>query len=117
MATCPLCSARSGKRFCPAKDAEICAVCCGTKREIEIDCPSSCAYLKASRSYEADKPLIDQELMAKIRRFDNRFIERFHHVLMAINAAVVEERMTSSWPSGPGPTRSTGLTATSCRWP
>jgi hypothetical protein len=33
---------------------QICAVCCGTKREIEIDCPSNCAYLRSGRDYEAE---------------------------------------------------------------
>ena len=55
MARCPLCSERSAKRFCPAKQTTICAVCCGTKREVEIDCPSSCVHLKAGRSYESER--------------------------------------------------------------
>src|SRR5437870_4973339 len=97
MATCPLCSSRSGKRYCPAKASQICAVCCGTKREIEIDCPSSCVYLKASRSYEAEKPVIDAELMAKMQKYDDSFVERYNHVLTAINATVVEERLSSPW--------------------
>jgi hypothetical protein len=97
MAMCPLCSERAGKRYCPAKSARICAVCCGTKREIEIDCPSSCAYLKAARSYELDRPIVDQELMARMRRYDNTFIERFQHVLAVINGNVLEERLASPW--------------------
>lgn len=97
MTTCPLCSARSGKRYCPAKDTHICGVCCGTKREIEIDCPSACGYLQASRSYEAEKPLLDPELIAKTQKYDNRFIDRYQHVLAVINATVAEERMASPW--------------------
>jgi hypothetical protein len=97
MATCPLCSTRPAKRYCPAKDAHICAVCCGSKREVEIDCPSSCPYLKASRSYEAEKLPIDADLVAKIRKYDDRFMERFHHVLTAVNVSVTEERMASAW--------------------
>jgi len=97
MPTCPLCSERAGKRYCPAKDAQICAVCCGTKREIEIDCPSSCTYLKASREYEADKPIIDSELMAGVRKYDNNFVQRYQHVLAVITGSVIEERMNSAW--------------------
>src|SRR5438132_7300956 len=97
MAICPLCSDRHGKRYCPAVAEQICAVCCGTKREIEIDCPSSCAYLKASRSYEAEKPIVERELFAKIQKYDNTFVERFHHVLSALNGNVIEERMSSQW--------------------
>lgn len=47
---CPLCRERRGKRRCPAKSAEICAHCCGTKRRVEIDCPSDCAYLTGSHA-------------------------------------------------------------------
>ena len=97
MATCPLCSTRSGKRYCPAKDVQICSVCCGSKREIEIDCPSSCTYLRASRAYEAEKPIIDPELIAKIRKYDNNFITRFHYVLSTINRTVIDERAESRW--------------------
>ncbi|HXB55140.1 MAG TPA: hypothetical protein VN461_10180, partial [Vicinamibacteria bacterium] len=46
MASCPLCRQRKGKRRCPAKGAEICSHCCGTKRRIEIDCPDDCVYLR-----------------------------------------------------------------------
>src|SRR5437762_5779926 len=97
MAICPLCSDRHGKRYCPAIAEQICAVCCGTKREIEIDCPSSCAYLKASRSYESEKPIPDPEVAAKVHNYDGRFIERYHQILDALTAAVAEEHMNSKW--------------------
>lgn len=97
MAMCPLCSERPAKRLCPAKDARICPVCCGTKREIEIDCPSSCAYLKASRSYESDKPIPDPEVAARVRQFDPDFVERYHVLLDVLSVSIVEERMASSW--------------------
>jgi len=97
MATCPLCSTRTGKRYCPAKETQICAVCCGTKREIEIDCPSSCAHLKASRSYEAEKPIIDPELVARIRKYDAAFLDRYDYAIAAINVAVLQERSDSRW--------------------
>jgi hypothetical protein len=97
MATCPLCSERAGKRYCPAKDTKICAVCCGTKREIEIDCPSSCAYLKASRSYESEKPIPDPQLVAKAHQFGADFVGQHHAVLDLLTLAIVEERMNSEW--------------------
>ena len=94
---CPLCSERAGKRYCPAKDAQICAVCCGTKREVGIDCPSSCSYLKASRSYEAEKRVPDPELASRVRRFDDSFVRRYNQTLDALSRAVAEERLTSPW--------------------
>src|SRR5947208_7808102 len=97
MAMCPLCSSRPAKRYCPAVADQICPVCCGTKREIEIDCPGACPYLKASRSYEAEKRVPDPDLAAKVQKYDNNFVYHCHHILDAVSHAVAEERMTSSW--------------------
>ena len=36
--TCPICENRKAARFCPAKGENICAVCCGTEREVTISC-------------------------------------------------------------------------------
>ena len=54
---CPLCRTRKAKRFCPAKQAHICPVCCGQKREVEIDCPADCVYLQSGREYERSRRL------------------------------------------------------------
>jgi len=65
--SCPICEKRKAERFCPAKGEKICAVCCGTEREVSIDCPLDCSYLIAAHRYEdqrqrslpADAPLLD----------------------------------------------------------
>jgi hypothetical protein len=46
---CPICHTRKAKRLCPALGSRICAVCCGTKRLVEIACPSDCGYLSTAR--------------------------------------------------------------------
>jgi len=48
---CPLCGGRKAKRACPALGKQICAVCCGTKRLVEIRCPNDCVYLTAARTH------------------------------------------------------------------
>ena len=45
---CPSCSQRRGRRACPALGEQICALCCGTKRLVEIQCPPDCSYLKSA---------------------------------------------------------------------
>jgi hypothetical protein len=54
--SCSLCETRKEKRFCPALHARICAPCCGTHRELILDCPSDCSYLKQAREYERFRP-------------------------------------------------------------
>jgi hypothetical protein len=68
--SCPICEKRKAERFCPAKGEKICAVCCGTEREVTIDCPADCGYLTAAHRYEndhqrsipADTPLLDEKI-------------------------------------------------------
>jgi hypothetical protein len=57
--SCPICGKRRPERFCPAQGEKICAVCCGTEREVTLDCPSDCAYLIQAHRYELEhrKPL------------------------------------------------------------
>lgn len=51
--TCPLCGAGRGRRVCPGVNQQICSVCCGTKRHVEIRCPNDCPYLSAAREHPA----------------------------------------------------------------
>jgi hypothetical protein len=49
---CPICEKRRAERYCPAKGEKICAIDCGTEREVTIDCPNDCAYLIAAHRWE-----------------------------------------------------------------
>ena len=48
---CSLCGQRKAKRACPALSRQICAVCCGTKRLVEISRPADCIYLTTARTH------------------------------------------------------------------
>lgn len=48
---CPLCGNRRARRGCPAVGQQICAVCCGTKRLVEIKCPADCVWLASAREH------------------------------------------------------------------
>jgi hypothetical protein len=48
---CRLCGQRRARRTCPALGHDICAVCCGTKRLVEIRCPADCGYLATAREH------------------------------------------------------------------
>ena len=97
MARCPLCSERPAKRFCPAKETRICSVCCGSRREVDIDCPSSCHHLMAGRVYESDRRVPDPQLELAVQRFDKAFTYRHTPVLNAVCLAICEERTAAPW--------------------
>jgi hypothetical protein len=48
---CPLCGKNRARRGCPALGHQICAVCCGTKRLVEIRCPDDCTWLASAREH------------------------------------------------------------------
>jgi hypothetical protein len=71
---CPICEKRKAERYCPTKGEKICAVCCGTDREVKIDCPTDCSHLVAAHRYEdqhqrslpRDTPLLGETIPQEI---------------------------------------------------
>src|SRR5688572_8939381 len=97
MAICPICTVRAAKRYCPAKDSNICAVCCGTIREVQVLCPADCSHLRAARAYESEKQVPDPALTERVQRFDRDFIQRNTLILDVVSRTIVEERQVSPW--------------------
>jgi hypothetical protein len=50
--SCPICQRRKAARYCPARGETICTICCGTEREVTLDCPHDCLYLLRAREQE-----------------------------------------------------------------
>jgi len=90
---CLLCESRKAKRFCPAKAGQICPVCCGAKREIEIDCPSDCVYLHAGREYESSK-LARTTLPPRRteRLWEPAFLRAHYPVMMGVSQVIAAVR-------------------------
>lgn len=59
MALCKICNTRRPRRFCPGVGGDICSICCGTEREVTVDCPLDCEYLIESRVHEKPGPAGD----------------------------------------------------------
>jgi hypothetical protein len=56
---CAICQIRRPRRFCPGVRGDICTLCCGTEREVSVDCPLDCEYLQEARKHERPQPLPD----------------------------------------------------------
>jgi hypothetical protein len=105
--TCPICQKRKAKRFCPAKGENICSVCCGTEREVSIDCPSDCTYLIASRRYEPERreadwskvPFSDTRIPTSLVAANEKLILAISYAICAYareNAPLVDLDVTAS---------------------
>ena len=90
---CPLCESRQPKRFCPAKGVDICSVCCGTKREVEIDCPSDCVYLQSGREYEGRKAILPSRATSRTERlWQDEFILSHTGIFLEIWKSILDVR-------------------------
>lgn len=59
---CAICHTRRPRRFCPGVNGDICSICCGTEREVSIDCPLTCEYLREAHKHEKPQPLSPEGL-------------------------------------------------------
>jgi hypothetical protein len=90
---CPLCQTRKEKRSCPALGRSICTVCCGTKRLVEIDCPSSCPHLAASREHPAAVVRKQQEVdVAALMPSMAGLTERQHQLFFLFQSVIARSK-------------------------
>src|SRR5688500_9783896 len=87
--TCPVCRRRKPRRECPALHQTICSICCGTKRLVEIACPSDCVHLASAREHPAAMVRRQQErdvamLLPTIRKLTERQYQLFFLLHTAI---------------------------------
>src|SRR5450631_3297005 len=59
---CKICGKRRAKRACPAVLGDICAICCGTEREVSLSCPLDCEYLEEAHHRENPIPVLEKDL-------------------------------------------------------
>lgn len=93
MPACATCGGGKAKRQCPALGRAICPTCCGSKRQVEIRCPSDCGWLRTSLAHPHAARLRQQELDAGmvvplLRGLD----DGGYAVLMACLSAAVAHR-------------------------
>ncbi len=86
---CASCGQRKGRRECPALGGTICPVCCGTKRLVEIRCPSDCAYLATAREHPAAIVRRQQERdVARLLPTIQRLTERQYQLFFLFQTAI-----------------------------
>src|ERR1700685_698850 len=90
LVSCAICELRKEKRFCPALHGRICAQCCGEQREVTIDCPSDCTYLRQAREHEKPRTAadVDQTAMFPQIEIPEHFLYEHRELIMGISFAL-----------------------------
>jgi hypothetical protein len=83
-ANCVICETRKPRRYCPGVRGDICPICCGTEREMTVDCPFECRYLQESRIREKRPILNPDEFPNQDVRVTDRFLSEREPLLLFI---------------------------------
>jgi len=96
--SCTICELRKEKRFCPALHGRICAQCCGEQREVTIDCPSDCPYLRQAREHEKLRGVedVDQAAMFPEIEIPEHFLYEHRELIMGISFALANSARAGS---------------------
>ena len=89
---CAICEIRKEKRFCPAVHSRICPQCCGEQREVTLDCPSDCPYLRQAREHEKPRSAdqIDPSALFLQVEVPEQFMYEREHLLMGLTYALAK---------------------------
>jgi hypothetical protein len=84
---CSICDIRKEKRFCPAVHGRICPQCCGEQREVTLDCPRDCTYLRQAREHEKLRSLegLDPAELFPSVEIGDQFLYEHEHLLMGLS--------------------------------
>jgi hypothetical protein len=85
---CKLCEKRRARRHCPGVSAEICPQCCGTGREITVDCPLDCPFLREARLHERPAPVTEKDIPNLDIPLKESFIEEHEREVMTLSLAL-----------------------------
>lgn len=90
--SCAICEKRKEKRFCPAIHGRICSQCCGEQREVTLDCPSDCVYLRQAREHERPRSLqdLDQAALFPQVEIGEQFLYEHEHLIMGLSYALAK---------------------------
>jgi hypothetical protein len=81
---CAICETRRPKRFCPGVRGDICSICCGTEREVTVDCPLDCEYLQEARRHDRPVPLDESAIPNRDIRVTEAFLRDNEPLLVFI---------------------------------
>ena len=80
--TCKICETRRPRRYCPGVRGDICSLCCGTEREVTVNCPFDCRFLQEAHERERKPPLSADAFPNQDIRITDRFLAEREPLLM-----------------------------------
>jgi len=85
---CAICQTRRPRRFCPGVRGDICTLCCGTEREVTVDCPLDCEYLREAHKHEKPQPIDPETLPNRDIAVSEQFLRENEEFLVFLAQAL-----------------------------
>ncbi|HSW50149.1 MAG TPA: hypothetical protein VLH09_08240 [Bryobacteraceae bacterium] len=93
---CAICEIRRPRRSCPAVRGDICAPCCGSGREVTLDCPLECSYLQDAHKHERPPDLDPGQMPNKDVDITERFVEEHAPLFTFLARALLRSALAST---------------------
>src|SRR5689334_20598294 len=90
---CVICETRKARRYCPGVRGDICTICCGTEREMTVNCPLECEYLQEARIREKPPVLNADDFPNRDIRVGDEFLRKHEPLLMVLAATIVRSAL------------------------
>ena len=94
--SCAICHTRRPKRFCPGVRGDICTICCGTEREVTVDCPLDCVYLHEAHQHEKIEPTDPHNFPNQDIRVTEEFLRDHEPLLLFLARTLLDAALTTS---------------------
>jgi hypothetical protein len=87
---CRICHTRRPKRHCPGIEGDICTLCCGDQREVNIGCPLECPHLQASREHEKEVAIDRNSIPNQDIRLNEEFFRDHEELVLFASFTMAE---------------------------
>ena len=87
---CAICQTRRPRRFCPGVRGDICTICCGTEREVTVDCPLDCEYLLEAHQHEKPVPIDAAQIPNRDIRVSEEFLNQHDELVIFLGQAMLQ---------------------------
>ena len=93
---CRICETRRPRRYCPGVRADICSLCCGSEREMTVDCPLDCEYLREARLHEKPQEIDPATFPNQDVRLSEQFLSDHEPLLVYTGAKLTEAALETT---------------------
>lgn len=93
---CRICDTRKPRRYCPGVSGDICSMCCGTEREVTVNCPLDCQYLVEARVHEKPPDVKPEDIPNRDIQVTEDFLRNQEPLLIFLGAKLLDASLTTS---------------------